>query len=219
MLAQPARGVGELLKRFEEAAFTCEYKYDGERAQVRLWGVWGGPWGAAPPHSSPPCVVFPPHPQIHVLESGAVFIYSRNQENTTAKYPDLVDRIPKAGGGELGGFRGAHLMLSTSPPSPPFPFPQVLKPGVRSCILDAEAVAWDRTTRQIQPFQVLMTRKRKVRAGSRDTGRQHPASAVTPPSPSPPQQRVPPHRRTWMPLPSRCRSASTPSTCSTSTGR
>ncbi|KAM9168528.1 DNA ligase 1 [Mergus octosetaceus] len=102
MLAQPARGVGELLKRFEEAAFTCEYKYDGERAQI------------------------------HVLESGAVFIYSRNQENTTAKYPDLVDRIPK-----------------------------VLKPGVRSCILDAEAVAWDRTTRQIQPFQVLMTRKRK----------------------------------------------------------
>ncbi|XP_040398529.1 DNA ligase 1 [Cygnus olor] len=102
MLAQPARGVGELLKRFEEAAFTCEYKYDGERAQI------------------------------HVLENGAVFIYSRNQENTTAKYPDLVDRIPK-----------------------------VLKPGVRSCILDAEAVAWDRTTRQIQPFQVLMTRKRK----------------------------------------------------------
>uniref|UniRef100_A0A8C3CJL3 DNA ligase n=1 Tax=Cairina moschata TaxID=8855 RepID=A0A8C3CJL3_CAIMO len=102
MLAQPARGVGELLKRFEEAAFTCEYKYDGERAQI------------------------------HVLESGAVFIYSRNQENTTTKYPDLVDRIPK-----------------------------VLKPGVRSCILDAEAVAWDQTTRQIQPFQVLMTRKRK----------------------------------------------------------
>ncbi|KAI6060345.1 DNA ligase 1 [Aix galericulata] len=132
MLAQPARGVGELLKRFEEAAFTCEYKYDGERAQI------------------------------HVLESGAVFIYSRNQENTTTKYPDLVDRIPKAGGGELGGFWGAHLMLSTSPiPPPQFPFPQVLKPGVRSCILDAEAVAWDRTTRQIQPFQVLMTRKRK----------------------------------------------------------
>ncbi|XP_048784681.1 DNA ligase 1 isoform X2 [Lagopus muta] len=65
MLAQPARCVSELLKRFEEAAFTCEYKYDGERTQI------------------------------HVLDSGAVFIYSRNQENTTAKYPDLVERIPK----------------------------------------------------------------------------------------------------------------------------
>ncbi|XP_042665267.1 DNA ligase 1 isoform X2 [Centrocercus urophasianus] len=102
MLAQPARCVSELLKRFEEAAFTCEYKYDGERTQI------------------------------HVLDSGAVFIYSRNQENTTAKYPDLVERIPK-----------------------------VLKPGVRSCILDAEAVAWDKVTKQLQPFQVLMTRKRK----------------------------------------------------------
>ncbi|NXC45608.1 DNLI1 ligase, partial [Penelope pileata] len=114
MLAQPARCVSELLKRFEEAAFTCEYKYDGERTQI------------------------------HVLESGAVFIYSRNQENTTSKYPDLVQRIPKA-----------HVMLSSGIA------PKMLKPGVRSCILDAEAVAWDKATKQLQPFQVLMTRKRK----------------------------------------------------------
>ncbi|XP_010214149.1 PREDICTED: DNA ligase 1 [Tinamus guttatus] len=102
MLAQPTKGVGELLKRFEEAAFTCEYKYDGERAQI------------------------------HILEDGAVYVYSRNQENNTSKYPDIVTRIPK-----------------------------VQKASVRSCILDAEAVAWDPEKKQIQPFQVLMTRKRK----------------------------------------------------------
>ncbi|NWI20146.1 DNLI1 ligase, partial [Crypturellus soui] len=106
MLAQPAKGVAELLKRFEEAAFTCEYKYDGERAQI------------------------------HILEDGAVFVYSRNQENNTAKYPDIVSRVPKARSGRR-------------------------KDSVRSCILDAEAVAWDPDKKQIQPFQVLMTRKRK----------------------------------------------------------
>lgn len=50
----------EVLDNFQDCEFTCEYKYDGERAQL------------------------------HVLENKSVLIFSRNSENNTAKYPDIV---------------------------------------------------------------------------------------------------------------------------------
>jgi len=65
MLAKPTKAIGEVLDKFENQHFTCEYKYDGERAQV------------------------------HLLESGTVGVFSRNSEDMSKKYPDLVDQLPK----------------------------------------------------------------------------------------------------------------------------
>jgi DNA ligase-1 len=102
MLAHPTKSLTEVLDRFENIQFTCEWKYDGERAQV------------------------------HRLPDGKVFIYSRNSENLTPKYPEVLERINNAA-----------------------------KEGVESYVLDCECVAWDREKKTIRPFQALSTRKRK----------------------------------------------------------
>lgn len=66
MLAKPTKAISEVLDRFEGKAFTCEFKYDGERAQV------------------------------HQTASGEFRVFSRNSEDMSKKYPDLMVSVPKA---------------------------------------------------------------------------------------------------------------------------
>ncbi|XP_031113364.1 DNA ligase 1 [Ipomoea triloba] len=65
MLAKATKGVSEIVDKFQDKEFTCEYKYDGERAQI------------------------------HYLENGSVEIYSRNAERNTGKFPDVVAAISR----------------------------------------------------------------------------------------------------------------------------
>ena len=62
MLAKPTKAITEVLDRFEGKKFTCEYKYDGERAQVHYY-------------------------------NGKLSVFSRNSEDMSVKYPDLVEHM------------------------------------------------------------------------------------------------------------------------------
>lgn len=115
MLAKPTKAISEVLDRFENKRFTCEYKYDGERVQIHYVS------GSSPVH----------FPTIDPTK-GISKIFSRNSEDLSAKYPDILDALP-----------------------------QWVAPGIDSFVLDCEAVAWDRDEKRVLPFQQLMTRKRK----------------------------------------------------------
>lgn len=103
MLAQPTKGIQEILKRFTGIEFTCEYKYDGMRAQI------------------------------HILADQTIQIYSRNSENLTEMYPDVIQ------------FLSTHIDFES----------------VRDCIIDSEVVAFDAATNRIKPFQDIQHRGRK----------------------------------------------------------
>ncbi|XP_054810637.1 DNA ligase 6-like isoform X2 [Prosopis cineraria] len=63
MLARITNGIPQVLKLFQNKAFTCEYKYDGQRAQI------------------------------HKLSDGSIRVFSRNGDETTSRFPDLIDII------------------------------------------------------------------------------------------------------------------------------
>ncbi|EUB61809.1 DNA ligase [Echinococcus granulosus] len=126
MLAHPTHGVTEVFKRFDQADFTCEYKYDGERAQV------------------------------HLLLDGSVRVYSRNQEDTTSKYPDIVNSLVDSVLKNAKLTDEACKLLGSIDTTA-----HEENSSLTTFILDSEAVAWDVDAAQILPFQVLSTRKRK----------------------------------------------------------
>ena len=63
-----------MLSKLQGRDFACEYKYDGQRAQV------------------------------HCDEQGKVSIFSRHLEQMTDKYPDLVSLVPQIRGEGVSSF-------------------------------------------------------------------------------------------------------------------
>ncbi|KLU90965.1 DNA ligase 1 [Magnaporthiopsis poae ATCC 64411] len=74
MLGSITRDLAEMLTKLQGRDFACEFKYDGQRAQV------------------------------HCDEKGTVSIFSRHLELMTDKYPDLVALIPKIRGEGVESF-------------------------------------------------------------------------------------------------------------------
>ncbi|KAK3948127.1 hypothetical protein QBC32DRAFT_328039 [Pseudoneurospora amorphoporcata] len=121
MLANPTKAITEVLDRFEGQTFTCEYKYDGERAQIHYVAK------DAPKSDGDLS-------QVASKETGkgVAAIFSRNSEDLSQKYPDVLAKLPTW-----------------------------VKEGTKSFVLDCESVAWDMVEKKVLPFQQLMTRKKK----------------------------------------------------------
>jgi DNA ligase-1 len=74
MLGSITRDLSEMLTKLQSRDFSCEFKYDGQRAQV------------------------------HCDEKGKVTIFSRHLEVMTEKYPDLVALVPQIRGEGVSSF-------------------------------------------------------------------------------------------------------------------
>ncbi|KAI5806220.1 hypothetical protein EDC01DRAFT_139433 [Geopyxis carbonaria] len=74
MLGSITRDLEEMLVKLQGRDFSCEYKYDGQRAQI------------------------------HCDDDGKVTIFSRHLELMTDKYPDLVELVPQIRGEDVRSF-------------------------------------------------------------------------------------------------------------------
>lgn len=87
-----------------------------------------------------------------MLEDGQIVVFSRNSENMSAKYPDLVESMPKVSfTPHCAALRFVSLRL---------PY-QCINKDVKTFVIDTEAVAYDIKEKKLLPFQQLTTRKRK----------------------------------------------------------
>lgn len=120
MLAKPTKSITEVLDRFDGRDFSCEYKYDGERAQIHFVAY------------DAPLEYATAIPSAGKSVKGISNIFSRNSEDLSKKYPDILEKLPSW-----------------------------VNSGTTSFVLDCETVAWDLERRTVLPFQQLMTRKRK----------------------------------------------------------
>jgi DNA ligase-1 len=121
MLAKPTKAITEVLDRFENQTFTCEYKYDGERAQIHYVAK-----------DSPIEYKGAASASAKTSTGGLAAIFSRNSEDLSKKYPDIL------------------VKLNTW-----------VKEDTKSFVLDCESVGWDIVEKKVLPFQQLMTRKKK----------------------------------------------------------
>ncbi|OLN86520.1 DNA ligase 1 [Colletotrichum chlorophyti] len=121
MLAKPTKAITEVLDRFENQTFTCEYKYDGERAQIHYVAKSANEELS---QSLPGAT--------KAAADGVASIFSRNSEDLSKKYPDILAKL--------------HTWV---------------KEDTTSFVLDCETVAWDVEEKKVLPFQQLMTRKKK----------------------------------------------------------
>lgn len=121
MLAKPTKAITEVLDRFEGQKFTCEYKYDGERAQIHYVAK-----DASEELSQASENI------AKEAAAGVAAIFSRNSEDLSRKYPDILAKL--------------HTWV---------------KEDTKSFVLDCETVAWDVDEKKVLPFQQLMTRKKK----------------------------------------------------------
>ncbi|KAJ4414858.1 ATP-dependent DNA ligase Cdc17 [Neurospora sp. IMI 360204] len=121
MLANPTKAITEVLDRFEGQTFTCEYKYDGERAQIHYVAK-----------DAPKSDGDLSHVASKETGKGVAAIFSRNSEDLSQKYPDVLAKLPTW-----------------------------VKEGTKSFVLDCESVAWATVEKKVLPFQQLMTRKKK----------------------------------------------------------
>lgn len=124
MLAKPTTGVNMVAYRFKDVSFSCEYKYDGFRGQIHYLKDKNK-------HEN---YKHPDIAKLNLFNRTQIQIFSRNLENMTEIYPDIVH------------YFSTFLSNSSS---------------TFSCILDCEIVPFDKNSNKILPFQALTTRSRK----------------------------------------------------------